>query len=467
MQRMLRDISYFGSINNDKYFFSMKNIYLSLFTIAIFTTTSFAQDGMSVGTNATPLEMLDVNGAIRIGNDFTGTNASPIGGKGTLRWNDSATRFEGWDGTNWVPLSGSVNTDNQTALEVPVTPSGNLGSADVQAALVELQGDIDGIVPTIENVLTNGDVAADGQNLEIDKVRARDADGLQLTDDANNGIFIEDGGNVGIGTLNPGFLLDLSGQGLNQGPITSTDNILARFEQSANAAGGGIQIKGFRNTANASSFIDLRNETTDGGGSEYILGRLAGVNVDIGEQGALAFYTNAGGTSNSGLTEQMRISSAGNVGIGMTNPTYKLHVNGRIRTNAINETSDGRLKKDVKKIMNATELVKALDGVTYYWRTDEFPNMELEDKLQYGLIAQELEKVIPELVNTDSEGWKSVEYTHLVPILLEALKEQQAMVETLQEENASVSKKLENYASLVSDIELLKEAVGIDKRASE
>ena len=106
----------------------MKNIYLSLFTIAIFTTTSFAQDGMSVGTNATPLEMLDVNGAIRIGNDFTGTNAAPIGGKGTLRWNDSATRFEGWDGTNWVPLSGSVNTDGTDGLDGATGATGAVGT---------------------------------------------------------------------------------------------------------------------------------------------------------------------------------------------------------------------------------------------------------------------------------------------------------------------------------------------------
>ncbi|MDB4678310.1 tail fiber domain-containing protein [bacterium] len=441
----------------------MKKIYLSITTLVVFAYADVvAQDGMSVGTNATPLEMLDVNGAIRIGNDFTGTAAAPVGGRGTLRWNNSATRFEGWDGTNWVPLSGSVNTDDQTAIEVAVTPNIDLLSTDVQAALEELQLEINGISPTIEDVLTNGDLAADGQNLEIDLVRARDGDGLLLTDDASNGVFIEDGGNVGVGTLNPGFLFDVSGQGLNQGPITTSDNVLARFEQTVNA-GAGIQIKGFRNLPFGSSFIDLMNQTSDGGGSEYTLGRVEGVNVDVGSQGALAFYTNNG----TALTEQMRINSAGNVGIGITNPTYKLHVNGKIRTNGINETSDGRLKKDVKKILNASELVKALDGVTYYWRTDEFPDMDLDNRLQYGLIAQELEKVIPELVNTDSEGWKSVEYTHLVPILLEALKEQLGTIETLQEENASVSKKLENYASLVSDVERLKEAVGIDKRAEK
>ena len=417
-----------------------------------------AQNGMSVGTNTAPDEMLDVNGAIKIGMDFTGTNAAPLGGKGTLRWNNSVTRFEGWDGSSWIPLSGSVNTDDQTAAEVPVTPSGNLSSTDVQAALVELQGDIDGIVPTIENVLTNGDVAADGQALNIDHVKARDADGLLLTDDGDNGIFIEDGGNVGIGASNPSFLLDVVGEGVDQGP-GATENILAHFGQNSIAKGGGIQIKGYRNASgNLASFVDLMNLPDP---NEYILARM-GAETGTGETGSMLFYTNNG----TALTERMRISSTGNVGIGI-NPTYKLHVNGRIRTNGINETSDGRLKKDVKKIMNASELVKALNGVTYYWRTDEFPDMELEDKLQYGLIAQELEKVIPELVSTDSEGWKSVEYTHLIPILLEALKEQLVMVETLQEQNASVSKKFENYASLASDIELLKEAVGIDKRAEK
>ena len=433
----------------------MKKIYLSITTLVMFAYADVvAQDGMSVGTNATPLEMLDVNGAIRIGNDFTGTAAAPVGGRGTLRWNNSATRFEGWDGTNWVPLSGSVNTDDQTAIEVDVTPNVNLLSTNVQAALEELQGEI--LNSDIEGVLNNGDVAGDGQNLEIDIVRARDGDGLLLTDDASNGIFIEDGGNVGVGDTDPEYLVHVTGLGVDIGPDVN-ENLIARFEQSGNG-GMGIQIMGQRNQARASPFIDFSNFS----GTEYSLSRMVGVNEAV-NQGALAFYTNDG----TGVAEKMRINSAGNVGIGITNPTYKLHVNGKIRTNGINETSDGRLKKDINKILNASELVKALEGVTYYWRTDEFPDMDLDNRLQYGLIAQELEKVIPELVNTDSEGWKSVEYTHLVPILLEALKEQLGTIETLQEENASVSKKLENYASLVSDIERLKEAVGIDKRAEK
>jgi hypothetical protein len=223
-------------------------------------------------------------------------------------------------------ISGA-NTGDQTAAQVVVTPTGNLAADDVQEALVELQGDINNIAPTIEDVLTNGDVAADGQNLEIDKVRARDADGLQLTDDADKGIFIKDGGNVGIGASDPEFLLDVSGAGLNQGGVTSSDNVLARFEQTTNA-GAGIQIKGFRNLANSSSFIDFMNETSDGGGSVYTLGRVEGVNVDAGSQGALAFYTNNG----TALTERMRINAAGTVQLN----AYT--TNGIVRTTSGNGT---------------------------------------------------------------------------------------------------------------------------------
>lgn len=442
---------------------------------------------MSIGTNATPSEMLDVNGAIKIGSDFNGTAGAPIGGVGTIRWNGS--EFQGYTTSGWVSFIGGGsdnlgnhtatttlnldnnaitninwtgsddgagsgldadlldgqtgtyyldNTDDQNADEVVVVPNIGIGLAatDVQAALEELQVDINGITPTLEGVLTNGDVAADGQNIEIDKVRARDADGLQLTDDSGNGIFVEDGGNVGIGTSVPDYLLDVYGVGV---PVPSTtDNILARFEVETTARGAGIQIEGTRNSSgNVTSFIDLMNNNN-------LVARLA-AERGAGNEGDLLFSTNNGTT----LTEQMRITDGGNVGIGVANPTYKLHVNGKIRTNAINETSDGRLKKDITSISNASELVKAINGVTYYWRTDEFPEMKLEDRLQYGVIAQEIEKVVPELVNTDSEGWKSVEYTHLVPILLEALKEQLQVVESIKEQNQQLSASLKTISSQV------------------
>lgn len=121
--------------------------------------------------------------------------------------------------------------------------------------------------------------------------------------------------------------------------------------------------------------------------------------------------------------DRFTILRGGNVGIGVTNPAAKLQVNGNIVTSAINETSDRRFKKEVTNITDALKKVTAIRGVNYQWKTNEFPERSFEDGVQYGLIAQELEEIVPELVTTDREGWKSIEYSHLVPLLIEAIKE--------------------------------------------
>lgn len=116
---------------------------------------------------------------------------------------------------------------------------------------------------------------------------------------------------------------------------------------------------------------------------------------------------------------------------------YNLLVTGNINCSKMNSTgfiepSDIRLKTNITPIVGALDKVKAIQGVNYNWNKDLEKNKMQDDGLQYGLIAQQLEKVIPELVHTDSLGWKSVEYSHLVPVLIEALKEQQAIIEKQQ-----------------------------------
>lgn len=90
-----------------------------------------------------------------------------------------------------------------------------------------------------------------------------------------------------------------------------------------------------------------------------------------------------------------------------------------------------------------------LNGVTYHWRTDEFPQKNFTDSLQIGVIAQEVEKIYPHLVFTDTDGYKSVDYSKLTPILLEAIKEQQQMIKMQQLELENQKKMLlEFQASL-------------------
>ena len=125
-------------------------------------------------------------------------------------------------------------------------------------------------------------------------------------------------------------------------------------------------------------------------------------------------------------------NNGGNIGIGTASPTVKLEVNGRIKTLAINELSDIRYKKDILTLTNSLANVEKLRGVTYNWKQADFPQKNFDAKHQIGLIAQELEKVYPELVNSDNEGFKSIDYSKLVAVLIEAVKEQQVEIKSLQ-----------------------------------
>ncbi|HLP22146.1 MAG TPA: tail fiber domain-containing protein, partial [Chitinophagales bacterium] len=93
--------------------------------------------------------------------------------------------------------------------------------------------------------------------------------------------------------------------------------------------------------------------------------------------------------------------------------------------------SDERFKKDVKPIESALQKLAKLDGVTYSWNTAKFPERFINTNTQSGFMAQQVEQVIPELVSTDTEGYKAIDYPKLSPYIVEAIKEQQQTITTL------------------------------------
>lgn len=133
----------------------------------------------------------------------------------------------------------------------------------------------------------------------------------------------------------------------------------------------------------------------------------------------------------------MVILDNGDIGIGTSTPDYKLEVNGTIKATEIQETSDLRLKRDVTTLDNSLQKVLKLRGVNFYWKSEEEIKTVLgtHEKCQYpetkqiGVIAQEVEEVVPEVVATDAKGFKSVDYSKITPVLIEAIKEQQAVID--------------------------------------
>jgi hypothetical protein len=117
-------------------------------------------------------------------------------------------------------------------------------------------------------------------------------------------------------------------------------------------------------------------------------------------------------------------SASAYVGIGTGTPAYKLDVNGIIRGNNVSP-SDARWKKNIAPLTNALDTIERLRGVRYDWRAEEFPKINFEPGPQIGLIAQEVKEILPEAVSQDREGFYSVAYSKLIPVLVEGMKEQQ------------------------------------------
>ena len=87
-----------------------------------------------------------------------------------------------------------------------------------------------------------------------------------------------------------------------------------------------------------------------------------------------------------------------------------------------------------------------LQGVAYDWDTEKFKDRSFSKDRQIGFIAQDVEKVIPELVKTDDQGFKSMDYAKMSVVLVEAFKEQKRQSDTkisaLEKENASLKLRL-------------------------
>ena len=133
---------------------------------------------------------------------------------------------------------------------------------------------------------------------------------------------------------------------------------------------------------------------------------------------------------NSDATSDRITISGDNVGIGTISPTHLLQIgmNGDATdavANAWNTFSDRRWKTNLRNVEDPLRKIAAITGYYYNWidRSDT--------TTQFGVIAQDVETVLPEIVTTDASGYKSVDYSKLTALLIEGMKAQQAMIDDL------------------------------------
>ncbi len=233
-------------------------------------------------------------------------------------------------------------------------------------------------------------------------------------------MWFDTAGNVGIGTTSPSTKLEVKDGYVR---INQTDGAQAS-----------LILNGSYSTNRASRIDFLFKDSTT---SRWSLIK------DYTQNGTDRFDFEFGGARKVTIA-----GTTGNVGIGTANPSQKLSVSGNIcYTGSIGSCSDRRYKTNILSMGNMLTNVMALAPVTYNWKVKEFPDKNFNDKKQLGFIAQDIEKIFPELVLTDNDGYKSVDYVKITPILVKAVQEQQSEIEALKKQNELILAKLNSLES--------------------
>lgn len=270
-------------------------------------------------------------------------------------------------------------------------------------------------------------------------------------------VVVKSGGNVGIGTVNPTNLLEVAGtiEAENIGIGTPSPEAMLHVKNKSTTDHFQLKIANpyaaGANAGHAGILFHVEDDQVNRG-----KGGILYENVGYYNQGNMHFLqNNAADISQASLSDSvMVIKNNGNVGIGTTGPTHLLHVNGVARSTQSTwaTSSDRRVKENINELTNGLETITKLRPVSFEYTEEYRMSNNAPADEQFGFVAQEVKEVVPEMVTCTSEnvGDTTIEDFHLlnsgelIPILVQAVKEQQKQIETLQAEISRLNETLEN-----------------------
>ncbi|PWB71579.1 hypothetical protein C3F09_07595 [candidate division GN15 bacterium] len=149
----------------------------------------------------------------------------------------------------------------------------------------------------------------------------------------------------------------------------------------------------------------------------------------------------------------INLMPATNVGVGTVVPGYKLDVAGQCHATSFPTSSDERLKENVQPITDALEKIEQINGVSFDWNQTYESLGRSSGHREIGVIAQDVEKVLPELVTTwGDKNYRAVDYGRLTAVLVEATKQLAKENSTLKAENAAISQRLDELQRKVEKL---------------
>ena len=339
--------------------------------------------------------------------------------------------------------------------------------------------------------LVSGSVTSENIVIDANENMARDNGAispLYLNKNGGNVFLCEDSGSVGIGIINPEARLHVDGAirfetatrnfqiqqvepsdpqgwssllnlyggigigadaGTNRQMVmltdgSSTDNVFtiasSQNDGSSWEADFVVQQNGYVGIGTLDPDVPLHvsigSDVSLAGGGNLVSGPVTTLNIAIDANEIMARDNGAISTlylnKNGGDVILCEDSSVVGIRTSSPDPDYALDVNGDVSVQSIYISSDSRLKRNVTRIEDALGIVSRLRGVRFDWRDDEFPEKNLDGGRKIGLIAQEVEEVLPEVVSSPEDGYKSLEYANLVAVLVEAVKELETRNSTLE-----------------------------------
>ena len=114
-------------------------------------------------------------------------------------------------------------------------------------------------------------------------------------------------------------------------------------------------------------------------------------------------------------------------------------VSGAIKATSFETTSDARLKQNITALSSGGWNLLSVQGVSFQWRREQFPERNFGNETMFGFLAQDVEKYFPRSSGRDADGWRRIQGGAFEPLLIEGLRFHDRRIAQLEEENRQLN----------------------------